>query len=167
MHHIIEILSATDSIMEKINSVLKSGGLREFHVGRTNRSYLRFSDERDTGYISGGIDFYEKEYGEKNLHIISAEDFLANPRLIPFWDDGKPIEPITPILKGSTMSVFEVIVTEKADKEGKNERIVQPTRTLVADSAKSAEFQAIQEMIQAGLEADPNRLEVLVRPFLK
>jgi hypothetical protein len=101
---------------------------------------------------------------------INAEDFLKNPQLVHGWDDRKlynkeyDCEPITPILKGSTM-LYEVAIVEKADKDGKNERIVQTVMEVVADSQKAAEFQALQAMIKNGLEADPNRLEVIARPF--
>lgn len=64
------------------------------------------------------------------------------------------------------MPLFEVAIietpTKKAEEEGAQERLVFGPKAVVAKNAQAAAIVASRDMDD---DADPGRMEVLVRPF--
>jgi hypothetical protein len=73
----------------------------------------------------------------------------------------KPIDQTTHIMKGSSM-LYEVAIIERP-VDGKAERIVQDVVRILANSQDSAKIQAMSTIDLKTV--DPDRLEVIARPF--
>ena len=93
---------------------------------------------------------------------ITAEDIRNSHVFNPFT---YTYEPRSPIMSQET--VFEVCIIErptvKDAEEGKSAKIVLAPTAVIAKSTQDAPLVAA---LNAKIEIDPSRMEVLVRPFL-